>query len=254
MAFSLAAYKNLIKRLQLGERPFLVMEKFMVSNAPAPCILLRHDVDRLPHRAIAMARLEREFGVGATYYFRCSEKGKFPEYAIREVSDLGHEVGYHYECLSNCAGDWEKALREFETNLEQFRKIAPCKTVSMHGKPLSQFNNLDLLKNVDLANYELVGDAVLYFNQLDPVYITDTGGVWSSVHNLRDRVGSFSGEKPELNSKLIANWLKDNPAVLYISAHPERWPKSRLGVIQSCLQDFILNLVKKFIQSVRRFF
>ena len=253
MAFSLTEYRKLIERLKLGGRPFLVMEKFMNSADSAACILLRHDVDRMPDRAIAMARMERELGVEATYYFRCSRNGAFPDKAIREIYAMDHEVGYHYECLSNCGGDRSRALEEFEHNLERFRKIAPCSTVSMHGKPLSQHNNLDLLKSVDLSVYGLTGDAVLYFEQLDPVYITDTGGIWSSVHNLRDRVGVYDGEKPRLDDDTVVDWLSNSQSVLYVSAHPERWPDSMLGILQSSLQDFCLNTIKKFIQFARWF-
>lgn len=64
-------------------------------------ILVRHDVDRTPGKALKLARLEQKMAIQATYYFRttaiCSQLG-----IIREISNYGHEIGYHYENLSSC--------------------------------------------------------------------------------------------------------------------------------------------------------
>ncbi len=62
-------------------------------------MLLRHDVDLLPRNALAMANLEHGTGVVATYYFRAVTES-WDEGIIWEIASLGHEVGYHYENLS----------------------------------------------------------------------------------------------------------------------------------------------------------
>jgi len=53
------------------------------------------------------------------------------ETIIREIRDMGHEIGYHYDDLSFCKGDHEKAIRRFEKNLATLREIAPVKTICM---------------------------------------------------------------------------------------------------------------------------
>jgi hypothetical protein len=36
---------------------------------------------------------------------------------------MGHEIGYHYEVLSEANGDPEKAIELFRSNLEKLRQI-----------------------------------------------------------------------------------------------------------------------------------
>lgn len=146
-----AEYKRRICTVHARSRPFRLMEEYMSDPDREPCILLRHDVDRMPCRAVQVAKVESELGVRGTYYFRCTAKGEFPVKAISQISAQGHEVGYHYECLSRCNGDILLAMSQFQSNLETFRSIASCNTVSMHGKPMSQYENVDLLKDVQLG-------------------------------------------------------------------------------------------------------
>ncbi len=53
-------------------------------------------MDRKPGNALKMARLEDEMGIRATYFFRTIPHTFKPE-IIKEVSGMGHEIGYHYE-------------------------------------------------------------------------------------------------------------------------------------------------------------
>jgi len=46
-----------------------------------------------------MARLENELGIKATYFFRTIPHTFKPE-IIKEIAGMGHEIGYHYENLS----------------------------------------------------------------------------------------------------------------------------------------------------------
>jgi len=64
-------------------------------------VLLRHDVDLSPERAVRMARMERDLGVSSTYFFLLGTPLYNPfqapvRDAIREVESLGHDVGLHF--------------------------------------------------------------------------------------------------------------------------------------------------------------
>ena len=74
------------------------------------------------------------------------------ETIIREIRDMGHEIGYHYDDLSFCKGDHEKAIRRFEKNLATLREIAPVKTICMEGAPLSKWDNRDLWGKHQIPN------------------------------------------------------------------------------------------------------
>lgn len=65
----------------------------------------RHDVDASPQAALAIASIERELGVRATYYFNIkSEFYNLFEPAVasiaRQLADMGHEVGVHFDAAN----------------------------------------------------------------------------------------------------------------------------------------------------------
>ena len=62
----------------------------------SPIVILRHDVDRRPLNALTTAKLENELGIRGTYYFRIVPES-FDETIIKQIAELGHEIGYHYE-------------------------------------------------------------------------------------------------------------------------------------------------------------
>lgn len=64
-------------------------------------VILRHDVDLSPERAVEMARMERELGVSATYFFLLGTPLYNPferrvREGIREIARMGHDVGLHF--------------------------------------------------------------------------------------------------------------------------------------------------------------
>ena len=42
-----------------------------IKLRPKKALVLRHDVDSLPHRALEMAKIENEAGVHSTYFLEC---------------------------------------------------------------------------------------------------------------------------------------------------------------------------------------
>lgn len=239
---------------QLGRTPVSVSDYLLSDDQhkSSSSFILRHDVDRMVRRAVAMAELEAKRSVRSTYYFRCSQNGGFPREAVAEISAMGHETGYHYECLSACRGNRSAALENFERNLASLRELAPCNTVAMHGAPLSRHNNQDLLVGVDLSRYSLDGDASLSFAAMPVAYFTDTGGVWNAdaAGNFRDRVGSGVRSHPDPGSCNFAGWLGGFPGLVYISTHPERWASTVLQYGVSSGMDRSVNLIKR---AVRRY-
>jgi hypothetical protein len=102
-------------------------------------ILLRHDVDLKPENSLATAKLEHSLGIKGTYYFRIIPQTLKPE-IIKEIADLGHEIGYHYEDMDLVHADnldkhIDLAYESFQKNLEILSKIVPITTICMHGSP-----------------------------------------------------------------------------------------------------------------------
>ncbi len=256
MAFLLSDYRKLLESLTMIRSKDIITiteakRRYDQQGCLNRVIILRHDVDRKVSNALEIAKLESEYGIRSTFYFRCDTKGTFPEAYISQIASLGHEVGYHYECLSECSGNYTDALRMFRKNLGTFRGIATCNSVSMHGAPLSKFNNQDLLTDVDLNNFNLDAEAILSFQALPVIYYTDTGGKWKNSANLRDY--ACNSIPPELYPDEVGVWsylaLKEEP--IFISTHPERWESQKLGYLVEEGKDTAINLVKIMLNAFR---
>ena len=66
-------------------------------------------MDLKAENSLATARIEHGLGVKASYYFRIVPQSNKPD-IIKEIASMGHEIGYHYEDMSICEGDTEKAI------------------------------------------------------------------------------------------------------------------------------------------------
>ena len=227
MDFSLSRYKDLCAELlDSGYIPLTVYSylRFRRQNNNNRLVILRHDIDRKLGNALRMAELEHELGSQSTYYFRFPYTFK-PE-IIRKIHDLGHEVGYHYEVLSKANGDYEKAVELFEQELSEFRKIVDVKTISMHGSPLSKYDNRDLWKRYDFKDFGIVGEA--YLSIKDVNYFSDTGRSGNWKNKMRDfMMNNNNNNLISVNAtdELIRLIKSGRAERLYILAHPERWSK-----------------------------
>jgi hypothetical protein len=221
------------------------------DQAPATRLAyLRHDVDRLPQRAVAMAEAEAQRGIRATYYFRCDARQRFPEPAMRRIAALGHETGFHYESLSRTRGDRAAALDLFRRELDACRAVVPVSTVAPHGAPLSASSNMDFTGSIDPAGLDLLGDAT-DMDYTDMLYVTDTGGTFGSPHNLRDRPRGRCLTEPVPPARLAAWIAGQGTTRLTLSCHPERWPVGGVGLIQAWVMDVAGNAAKLLVRGLR---
>ena len=99
--FTIDTYRLLLETLLSKDYSFIPFAQYL-KEAPPKCIILRHDVDDRKLNSLQTARLENELGIRGTYYFRMVPES-FDEDVIRQIYELGHEVGYHYEDLSAIA-------------------------------------------------------------------------------------------------------------------------------------------------------
>jgi len=156
--FTLSKYAQICEAVKHCACPIMTVSQFLEAGQPKESvIILRHDVDRDLSKAVEMANLEASFGLQATYYFR-KIRSVFRKDQIKQLSQLGHEVGYHYEVLTKTRGNNEQALKLFEQELAEFREVVPVETISMHGSPLTPWNNLDLWRVYDFRDFNLSGE------------------------------------------------------------------------------------------------
>lgn len=245
MDFTVEIYKELLVALQNGPYAFQTFEEHVIcpwENA----IILRHDVDLLPENSLEFARIQNELGIRGTYYFRAVPES-WSEPIIREIAGLGHEIGYHYECLTTCKGDLDLAMEDFKKNLNELRKLAPVSTICMHGSPMSKYDSKDLWKNHSYKDYAILAEP--YFDiDFDKVfYVTDTGRKWDGhTASVRDRVRTKYKQTFHSTLDIIRaiNTARFPESVMF-TFHPQRWSDNIAEWGKELVFQNLKNIVKK---------
>lgn len=253
--FSLRAYRFYLKLLIQSDAQFLTFEQYIQSDKASleRFVVLRHDVDRKPENALAMANVEAELGVCATYYFRLSTLNRR---VIKSIKELGHEVGFHYESLSDADGDFEEAYKLFVSGLKKFNGLTKVKTISMHGRPLKPYDNRDLWKTVKgkklLNELGILGEIYLCIDYKDIAYVNDTGRNWESNRsNRRDKVNSQVNADFISQDELIDFFKSPHPQIVF-QVHPERWSDSNVEWTLQLLKDSVINSAKIILTFLGR--
>ena len=215
MDYTIKSYKSLLESLVKSEYSLITFKDF-ASSSENKSIVLRHDVDLLPQKSLRFAKIQAELGIQGSYYFRAVPES-WDERIIKEIADLGHEVGYHYENMDVVSAKMKKksglpyspdiyregqsrsdkaynrlidlAYEDFCINLEKLRKLVTVSTICMHGSPRSKFDNKEIWKKYDYKSLGLIGEPY-YDVDFDRVfYLTDTGRRWDGWKtSVRDKV------------------------------------------------------------------
>ena len=259
--FSLGSFKNLLVKLKEKNYSFNSFDSFLndqinFNNSKSAIVILRHDIDLKKRSGLKFARLEHDLGMKGTYYFRAVKKIFDPE-IIKKIADLGHEIGYHYEDLSACKGDFEMAIKSFERNLNKFRSLVPVQTISMHGNSLSKFDNKKLWDKYNYRDYGLIGEPYfdLDFNQL--LYLTDSAQRWNgSKIAVRDKVQSGFDFDFTTTFDIIDN-IDRLPPKIMITVHPDRWTDNplewhRINAVVKIKNFIKVNFLSKRAEVITR--
>jgi len=242
--FTQKTYRLLLDAFLQSGYCFQTFEEFMERSAESKVVIMRHDVDEKPYNALKMARLERELGVRATYFFRIVKQSNVPE-VIRNIAALGHEIGYHYEDLATADGDMDKALKSFEKNLAYFREYYPVRSVCMHGSSTSKYDNRLLWEACQLSDFGLVGEPYLSVDFNKVFYLTDTGYAWDGgKFATRDIVVNDFGLKFHTTQQIVACVEEGHfPTKAMILAHT-LWTDSFMQWEALHLREFFRNNIK----------
>lgn len=251
--FTLTAYSQYLRAIKISYANILCFADFFtLKHIPDSFIIIRHDIDRKPFNALKMAKLENQMGIRSTYYFRTRPHVFIPE-LISEIASAGHEIGYHYESLSDAKGNHQTALCDFEKNLKKLQKIAPIRTIAMHGNPISLYDNRDMWRTAENhahleKNLEIYGEVYLDIDYTNIAYITDTGRNWRiGKANRRDIVDSAI--KPDFkNGKAVLDCFKQACfSKVIFQVHPERWSDSKMEYFSQYAKDKIANIIKTIV-------
>ncbi len=250
--FTVSKYRDFLIYLNTIDFPIYTIKDW-IEKKPKNGLIFRHDVDRNPKNAVVLSKIASELGIKGTFNFRVRD-GKIEAKEIKFIHELGHEIGYHYEDLSSVSGKMDLAIDSFTKNLTLLRELAEVKTVTMHGKPLSKFDNREIWKFITLEEFNLIGEAYLTPNYKDLYYITDTGRTWGdTTANIRDKVtNSLPLPKNLKNTDDIKKLIADNNKIsIAIVFHPERWSSNYIQLIYQVLLDFLVSSAKRILKKIR---
>lgn len=247
MDFTVKKYTQLLDALILQGYTFQTFNDFIVEPK-GKSIVLRHDVDLLPYNSLAFAKIQANKNVKGVYYFRAVPES-WNEKVIKEIASLGHEIGYHYECLTTCNGDMEKAIKDFEYNLNNLRKLAPVSTICMHGSPMSKYDSKDLWKTNDYKKYGIIAEPYFDVDFTKVFYITDTGRKWDGNKvSVRDKVNSNFEISFHATDEIIASLNKKQfPQQVMFTFHPQRWNDNKIMWSKELLMQNVKNIIKKYL-------
>jgi hypothetical protein len=299
MDFTLTTYKKLLNALQTQGFSFMTFAQYIEAKSTDQqinestnqhlnnLIILRHDVDARPQNSLAFARIQANLGISGTYYFRMVPQS-YNETIIKEMVQLGHEVGYHYETMDTSKGDVDKAYDEFCRNLEIFRKLTSVKTISMHGSPMSPYDNREIWKKYDYKKLGILAEPYFDINFNELYYITDTGRRWDGhLYNVRDKatkenpitnpeflklrfhstfdlINAIQASAPQQINKSTnqqINKLKANsqqpaansfPSHAMLNFHPQRWNDKPVPWLKELLWQNVKNQGKLLLLTLRK--
>lgn len=170
--------------------------------------LWRHDIDFSPQRALALARIEAEAGVLATYFVQLSSRfyNVFePEVTaiVRQIEVLGHDIGLHFEMEPTNPGqaiDHEHRLA-FEANVLGHLAGKKVSTFSLHNPT-----------TISGASWD------------EPEYC----GLFNASHStLRDEFAYCSDSNGIWRFRSLDTMVQDEKiAKLYVLTHPEWWQET----------------------------
>ena len=245
--FTIEKYRELCSAIKGTYETLTFREYINNLNFKNNFVILRHDVDRMPANALKTAEVENEFNIKSTYYFRVNNS-VFKEEIIEKIASLGHEIGYHYECIDKADGDFKKAIKIFENDLEKFRRIYDVKTICMHGNPLTKYDNRDLWGEYDFREFGILGEAYLSMGS-DVAYFSDTGRNWGNKYKVKDFNVNLNNNYDKVNIRTtddMINLIESKKLEkICILTHPERWSKNLIEWIGYFTFDKGVQVFKK---------
>lgn len=275
--FTLDIYRELLVSLQKAGYRFLTFQEYCEGEGvrnkeegvrnkederrieDGRFVILRHDVDLRAPYSLRTAEIESQLNIRASYYFRVVKQSNQPT-IIQSIAALGHEIGYHYEDMSICGGDVDKAIVHFRKYLAYFRSFYPVCTICMHGAPTSQFDGKDLWKKYNYRDEGIIGEPYFDVDFSKLVYLTDTGRCWDGYKvSVRDKIPEHQdrwcreGLSFRHTEDIIAalsdsdSALSQKAPCLMITTHPQRWSNNYVIWLKELVLQNMKNIIKRLI-------
>ena len=188
--FTRENYRKLLK-LAKQKYEFCSFEDFSKCSNP---VLWRHDVDFSVHSAYALAQIEREEDVTATYFIHLHNEfynvlEKEITELLKNIFSLGHKAGLHFDCHYYGIS----SVSELEEKLKFERDILE-KTFEVPVNVFSYHNTTDEILSFNSDKYAgMINTYSAYFKN-EFGYCSDSNGYWR-FERLEDVLNSGNHKK-----------------------------------------------------------
>lgn len=233
--FAYKYWENFCKELHEQNIHSITAETVLVDNRKE-FLVLKHDVEDKPRKALDLAKIEAKYGHKGTYYVQGFLLNEENLPVLREIQNLGHEVSYHHDVMDANGGDIKKALETFKQNKENFEEYGfRVKTVCQHGNPIANrvgyTSNRDFFRSKEICDvFPEITEIMVNFKEKTGVlhtYISDAGYGFRIIFDPENNDVVKSDEKDIKLKKLdgVLDVIKKESATI-VSTHPHRWCES----------------------------
>lgn len=233
-----------------------VTAKDVLSNKRNEFIILKHDVETNPVKALRLAQIEHKYGHCGSYYVQAYLLNT-PRYVrtLKKIQELGHEVSYHHDVMDSAKGNIADAIEEFDVNLKKFNdENFDAVTVCQHGNPVIKregyTSNRDFFRDASVQlRYSGIYDIMVNYKEQINVrykYISDAGYGWKVIFDpeTNDVVPSDDKNIPIESIDEIVGMARGKTPLI-ISTHPHRWQPNRFVAA-------IRNVIFRTIRAMAR--
>lgn len=244
-------WEKFCKKLNENGLNSVTASSLLDSDMAKSFLILKHDVETNPIKALELAKIENRYHHRGSYYvqgYLLENEKNFS--VLKEIQSLGHEVTYHHDVMDSNHGDLDKAAAEFDYYIKLFEnKGFMVRTVCQHGNPIVERvgyrSNRDFFRQDDIKKaFPKVHDIMVdYKNEIktDYYYFSDAGQKLNLIYDPINNDIIDTSDKDIKVSGLgeVFDYIKDKSTI--VSIHPHRWSKN---YFQYIIHRFIFKSVR----------
>lgn len=226
--FTYSHYENILDLIKKSDYTTAFFNEAHRSDRE---LILRHDIDVDLKKAYGMARIEKKYGIKTTYFILI----RSPFYNIfdrsnsdfiRGISDLGHQIGLHFDETYYGMEDAESINRNVDTEVQILKDYFNISVIAVSFHRPSKF----IIQSDIKLNNNLVNTYARNFTE-GFKYVSDSRRMWKEGCFCR----FFEKASPEYHKHDRIQTL----------VHPVWWTDKSLDT-QETVERFFIEKIKQF--------
>lgn len=202
---------------------------FNEANRSGRELILRHDIDVDLEKAYGMALIEKKYGIKTTYFIFIRSPfynifDRFNSDFIRGISDLGHQIGLHFDETYYGIEDVESIKRNVDNEVKILKDYFDANVFAVSFHRPSKF----LMQSDIKLNNNLINTYARNFTE-GFKYVSDSRRMWKE--------GCFC----RFFEKASPDYYKHNRIQALV--HPVWWTDKSLGT-QETIERFFIEKMK----------